>query len=286
MSATVSCTDSYFTLLGNLSSMNEISLLSYFFLTIMRIIPSMVLAPFFGAKTLPAPIRIMFSISITVIILPFALIHSTRLLSFDLVFVGLALKEWLLGFIIAFLITIPFYVAQAAGNFIEHIRGSSSLQVTDPTTSSQTTPIGMLYNYVLIFIFFSIGGPILYIEALAQSFMFIPITELFNTNFFLLEMPFWKKMISVVHYVVSLALQLGAPSIIGVLMVEMFLGIANRLAPQVQIVFLGMPLKSWVGLAMLALAWFFITKELSKESLNWIQEINKLLIKTNQLNLK
>jgi len=67
-----------------------------------------------------------------------------------------------------------------------------------------------------------------------------------------------------VSKVFAVGIQLAAPSILAILMTEMFLGIANRLAPQVQIVFLGMSLKSLVGLAVLCAAWFFIIQQLNK----------------------
>jgi len=57
-------------------------------------------------------------------------------------------------------------------------------------------------------------------------------------------------------------------------MAEMFLGIANRLAPQVQIVFLGISLKSWIGLALLAAAWYLIMTQLGKETLDWLKNID------------
>jgi type III secretory pathway component EscT len=59
-------------------------------------------------------------------------------------------------------------------------------------------------------------------------------------------------------------------------MTEVFLGIANRLAPQVQIVFLGMSLKSLIGLAILASAWVFILKQMGKETFLWMKEVNNL----------
>ena len=61
-------------------------------------------------------------------------------------------------------------------------------------------------------------------------------------------------------------------------MTEMFLGIANRLAPQVQIAFLGMSLKSLVGLFVLWAGWFFILKQTSNETLNWFDLINKIVL--------
>ena len=90
-------------------------------------------------------------------------------------------------------------------------------------------------------------------------------------------MPLWQLLIGIFNYTLAMAIQLAAPAIIGVLMAEMFLGIANRLAPQVQIVFLGVSLKSWVGLALLTAAWYFIMQQLSKEAITWLNIVEKTI---------
>ena len=267
----VTSTDSYFSLLLNYASTSPNTVLAAFFLILARILPIMMLAPFLGAKNLPNAVKVMFAMALCAIILPPVIINLKEELFLNIAFIGYALKELLFGFILGFLVTIPFYIAQSSGSLIDHIRGSASLQVTDPTTQSQTGPIGIFYNYVLIVIFFAIGGPFYFIDALSQSFTIVPINNILNPAFFTLQASFWKIIITLLTHVLSLAIQLGAPSIIGILMAEMFLGIANRLAPQVQIVFLGISLKSFVGLALLAAAWFFILTQLGKESMAWLK---------------
>ena len=84
----------------------------------------------------------------------------------------------------------------------------------------------------------------------------------------------------------TLCIQLAAPSLIGILLTDMFLGIANRMAPQVQIVFLGIPLKSWVGLAILAAAWSLILSVMSKHAMeaysdSLAREMGKFAVKVS-----
>jgi len=67
-------------------------------------------------------------------------------------------------------------------------------------------------------------------------------------------------------------------------MAEMFLGIANRLAPQVQIAFLGMSIKSLLGLALLWAAWFFILKQFTKQTYDWLNLINKMVAYMKYMN--
>ena len=273
----VSQTDSFLNLFLSFSNLNPLTVLSVFFLSMARLLPILVLAPFLGSKTVPASVRILFSVALLAILFPQILFSIHTQVSFDMRFTILFFKEILMGFILGFIISVPFYVAQSSGSLIDFMRGAQSLQVTDPTTSSKTGPLGVLYNYILIVIFFAIGGPFFFFDALGQSFNLIPVDKLFNPVFFSIKIPFWQLMIGILHYILSMSIQLAAPPFIGVLMAEMFLGITNRLAPQVQIVFLGLPLKSWIGLAMLAAGWYYILQQLGKESANWIKVLNETI---------
>jgi type III secretory pathway component EscT len=84
------------------------------------------------------------------------------------------------------------------------------------------------------------------------------------------------------QHIMNLAIQLSAPALIGMLLTDLFLGIANRMAPQVQVVFLGIPLKSWVGIALIAAAWSLIITVMGKESILWIKAINQYVTQASQ----
>jgi len=277
MSNIVVDTDTYFSMILGLTKLSPVTVFSGALLIFARMVPLLVLVPFLGAKTVPRVARLLFAGCLTIIFLPNIVVHLRQDIVMSMFFIGLMLKEVVIGFILGFLASIPFFIAQSSGSLIDHIRGSSSLQVTDPTTQTQTGPVGILYNYVLIAVFFTIGGPFVFFDALSTSFTIIPVDHLINPTFFNLKLPFWQMIVGLVNQVLTIAIQLGAPSIIGILMAEMFLGIANRLAPQVQIVFLGISLKSWVGLGLLAAAWYFIMNQLGKDSLEWMKMIERTM---------
>lgn len=267
-------TDSFLNLFLSFAQIDPMTVLAALFLSLARLVPIMMIAPFFGAKIVPGSIRMMFSVAIVIMLFPQILFSIKGQIPFDGIFIGYFLKEVGIGFILANLVSIPFYVAQSSGSLIDHMRGAQSLQITDPTTSGTTGPMGLFYNYVLITIFFFIGGPIFFIDAIGKSFHLIPVDKFFNPSFFTMSIPLWKLLVGLLSYILSMAIQLAAPSIIGILMAEMFLGIANRLAPQVQIVFLGIPLKSWLGIALLAAAWYYIMQQLGIESEKWLQMVD------------
>ena len=266
----------YLQFFNHIYELSPTALLSLFVLSLFRLGPIIVLAPFLGSK-LPSPVKVGLMISLSVVLLPHIAMTSLTMLDFNWALVCYAAKELFIGLIFAFFICVPFQFAQSAGVIIDFVRGSSSLQVNDPFSQAQSSPIGNLYNYLLIVIFYGVGGLFLLLNTLIVSYTVLPVDALINPAFFSLKLPFWQILTGVTAQLFAIGIQLSAPALLAVLMTEVFLGIANRLAPQVQIVFLGMSLKSLIGLAMLALGWIFILKQLEKETLLWMKEMHKMI---------
>ncbi len=280
---TLLSTDDYVSLLLSLPNLQPITVLSVFFLTLARIIPIMIQAPFFGAKNLPMTSRMMFCVALVAIFLPQNLLSVHQEIPYGGLFIGYCFKELIIGFLLGFASSVPFYIAQMAGSLIDHQRGSSALQVNDPTTQTQTGAVGILYNYVLIALFFALDGPFIFLDGVANSYQLIPVDAFISGSLFSsINTILWKKMFGLLGLMMTLCIQLSAPALIGILLTDMFLGIANRLAPQVQIVFLGISLKSWVGIALLAAGWALIIQVMGQESIAWIKSINQLIQQVGQ----
>lgn len=267
----------YFNYYSNLPNISFMGVITVFFLVLMRIAPIMVLAPFLGAKLAPGIARMGFAICLTFVFLPFVAATVKTPVAFNMAYVFYSLKEILVGLILGFLVTIPFYMVQTSGTLIDYLRGASIMQSQDPTMQTQTSPIGVLFNYLLIVIFFSIDGPFIFFDALMKSYQVVPPAGGINPLFLSVKSNFWTIAFDIVNQIVTIAIQLAAPALVAILMAEMFLGIANRLAPQVQIAFLGMSIKSLLGLALLWAAWFFILKQFVKHSYSWLEVINKMV---------
>ncbi len=271
-------TSDYVSLVLSLPGISPLTALTFFFLAVMRIAPVVAIAPFLGSR-LPGGVKIGLAISIAVILLPHLLVSAKGPpLTFDSHFPAYCIKELFIGFLMAFLVSIPFYIAQSSGVLIDFLRGSSALQVQDPLMQSQSSSIGQLYNYVFIVLFYEIGGPFIFLEGVLNSYTVIPADGFIPAIFFHLQQPLWKFLIALLTKFLAISIQLAAPSLVAILMAEMFLGIANRLAPQVQIAFLGMALKSFVGLALLWAAWHFILQQLDRQAILWLQSLNQLIL--------
>src|SRR5690242_11819080 len=129
----MSPTDTYFSFFSKLIEYAPITILSLFFLGFMRIAPIVAMVPFFGAKV-AAPIKMGLLVALTFIMLPHIALTSKTMIGFNIEFTLLCMKEFFIGLILSFFASIPFYMAESAGIIIDFQRGSSALQVTDPST--------------------------------------------------------------------------------------------------------------------------------------------------------
>lgn len=251
--------------------------LALVFLFLARMLPIIQLSPFFGAKLLPNPVKLAFALCLFVIFLPKLLTVTSTPIGFNLFTVMLLGKEMFVGFIIGFMISIPFTIVQSAGIIIDHQRGGAALMVNDPTIQNQSSPLGQLFNFMLIFVFFQVDAPFLFIDAILKSYDVIPPDQFFSSKFFNQDQPFWKMQFDLLGEVMTVGIQLATPALLIMLMTDLFLGIANRLAPQVQITFLGMALKSLLGLLIVTLGWSILIGQFQKLSLLWVQNVTKTL---------
>lgn len=249
-----------------------------FFLTVARILPIVAIVPFFGAKLMPAPARVAFTVCLFTILLPFLVTKTSVPLEWNYLLIAYAAKEALIGFILGFLVTIPFMIVQMSGIVTDNQRGSSSMMGQDATTGSQVSTYGIMYNSLLIVIFYSLDGPFLFLDALLKSYAVIGPDQFPPASFFLNgHSAFWVGIMGIMAKMFALACQLAAPALLTILMADVFLGIINRLAPQVQISFLGQGLKAYFADFSIWLAWFFILEQMGKMSIAWIVDINNFV---------
>lgn len=271
--------DSYLELFVNsaLAKGDVLGPLALLFLFFGRFLPIVAQAPFFGARVLPHPIKVCFAICIFVLFLPKMLLVTTQPLKFNFMLLLLMIKEIFIGFLIGFMLNIPFTIVQSAGIIIDHQRGGASLMVNDPVIQNQSSPLGTLYNFMLILLFWLVDGPFLVLELISYSYEIIPPNEFFAANFFAPKTPFYILMIDLFNHFMVLSIQLATPALLAILMTDVFLGIANRLAPQVQITFLGMPLKSLLALLVIAVGFRVFNDEIIKQAIGWLNTVGSMI---------
>ena len=135
-----------------------------------RIIPMIVLAPFFGRQDF---IRSDENWICDWLSLPFFcpifsyILHGPIPLDIHFIFL-LGKRRSSLEVLIGFLASIPFTFCTDAGSLIDHQRGSSKFTKSQiPLTQVQTSPIGLGCSHnIMIALFYGLGGPFLFFDAI------------------------------------------------------------------------------------------------------------------------
>ena len=162
-------------------------------------------------------------------------------------FGAVAFKEALIGFLIGFFAAIPFWIAENVGNFIDNQRGATMGEVYSPLSGAQVSTTGIFFTQVVSTLFFTSGAVFLLLGALYKSYAAWPVFGGFVS--FAPDAP--VQLLGTLDGMLRTTVVIAAPVIIVMFLATLGLGLVNRTAPQLNVFFLSMPVKSALGIAML-----------------------------------
>ena len=156
-------------------------------------------------------------------------------------------KEVLIGLLIGFVAAIPFWAIEAAGFLVDNQRGAAMASMFNPTLGSQSTPTAVLLTQTLITLFFSGGGFVTFIYALFKSYTPWPIVDFFPTVSDAWVIFFYAQF----EQLMWLGVLMSAPLVLAMFLAEFGLALISRFAPQLNVFFLAMPIKSAIASVLL-----------------------------------
>ncbi|MFW6216805.1 MAG: flagellar biosynthetic protein FliR [Desulfohalobiaceae bacterium] len=216
-----------------------------FLLTLLRISLLVFLLPFFGGQNAPRSVKAALCLVLTLGLWPY--LHFSGEL-FPATTLGLALMafgELVLGLVLGIVVRIFFAGVQTAGQLIGFQMGFAMMNVVDPMTGVQVTLISQLLYLLSLLLFLSMNGHLYMLHGLGQSFELVPPGEL------LINPQVTEQLLGFSSQIFVLGVKIAAPIIVAVFLVDLALGIMAKTAPQVNVLFVGFPLKIGVGLIFL-----------------------------------
>lgn len=218
-----------------------------FVLVAARLAPIVVLSPAFGGEALPQRLRVALIVGLAA---GFGLALEPRFDRIDFArLVALLGKELLVGGSIALLVRLSFDLVAACGALIDLGRGAALASVLDPLSRQQSSALAQFLVLTFTALYFTIGAHSWVLAAVARSFAAYPLGELAPPQ--LLDDGAVTAWIALAGELLQAALTLSAPVLAIVFLLDGALGLAQRLAPSVQVFFLGATVKGLVGVAVL-----------------------------------
>lgn len=216
------------------------------FLIFVRITSVIFAAPFLGSAFFPTRIKSFFALAVTVAVLPAVSLEGASIApnvkALELVIA--ILMEVLVGTAMGLVGLIIFSGIQMAGSFISTQVGIAFAAVVDPQTQSQNPVIGQVLTLLATLLFLETDGAALYLRAMMKSFEVIPVgmANLHEAS---------PVFIAMASNIFIIGVQLSAPFLVVLFLMDVVLAIFARIMPQANIFFISMPLKVLGGILML-----------------------------------
>lgn len=229
------------------SALDINSWVSQYFYPFARIAGCLGVMPLLGSKLVPRQIRILLSVTITLIVAPLLPsmpnVDPMSLASFIIIF-----QQMLIGIVLGFMVEIVTQVFVLAGQLIAMQTGLGIATTVDPAQGVSVVVVSQWFLFLVSLTFLALNGHLILIEVVIDSFYTIPIS---NQGW---EAEDYGRMVRWGGWMFASALVIALPALTALLIVNFAFGVMTRAAPQLNIFALGFPVTMMVGLAIIWLS--------------------------------
>jgi flagellar biosynthetic protein FliR len=217
----------------------QIQLLLLVFLRVTTIVMSL---PIFSGNNVPNMFKAGLALAVALVLFPVIDIDAVPLMDNWLLLTVGIVSEILMGLGIGLAIRLIMAGIQMAGQVSGFQMGLAIANIMDPATSMQTPILAQAFNLMAMLIFLAIDAHHWFFHAMVESFAIIPPFQ------FGLSPSFIGYLMEMGGKMFIIALKIGAPVIVALLLASVSFGLMARTVPQMNIFIVAMPLKIVVGL--------------------------------------
>ena len=212
----------------------------------------LVITPFLGRGILTGIARTGVTLAVSLPVLPLVFLgRPAEVAAGGLpLLLALLVKELFVGMLLGLPVAALSWGLEAAGGMIDNQRGATMASSMNPATGNQASPLGIMLGQVYVTWLFVTGGFLAILDALYRSHQLWPAWSFFPV----LAPDFAAQMLGLLDAIMRAALVLAGPALIAMFLSEFGLALVSRFAPNLQVFFMAMPIKSAVGVLMLILS--------------------------------
>lgn len=226
--------------------------LAAIFLMTLRLATAFMFTPVMGFNILPVRIRLFFCLAFAAAIVTGGDWQGAAAIN-DIGELAVAsVKEVLLGGALAFGVLTAFAALSLGGRIIDFQLGFGVASLIDPATRSQSPLLGTFLSMLGAVLFLIIDGHHMLLKGLAYSLETQPLGQV-AVN--------WDGAIMIAAFgqMFVFALAVAAPVIFGLMLVDLAIAVSARTMPQVNVYFVSLPVKIFIGLLLLSVSLSYIS---------------------------
>jgi len=217
---------------------------SGFFWPLLRISAMFIAIPVFSGRFVDNKILVGAALIITFFTLPLLPEQQTvDVFSHEGIMTGL--QQIFIGISMGFVLQLVFSAIVFAGQGIAYSMGLGFASMLDPTTGVSVPVISQFYLVLATLVFLTLGGHLVLIEMLIDSFNTLPVGVIGMERSDRWSIIAWSSRIF------SAGLLMAMPAITSLLMVNIAFGVVTKAAPQLNIFSVGFPITLILGLLLM-----------------------------------
>jgi len=223
-----------------------------FLMVLTRISAFFLVIPVFGWRTIPVRIKAAVVLLISIffsIITPLA-IQPKQVSLMEAIL--LTANEATYGLAMGLVVVLVFSAVKLVGRIIERQMGLAMAKVLDPFTGERSQPVGTLLEMIFIILFLSANGHHLFLLIISRSYESFPAGS--TPTIPILT----AGVIQSGSVMLTAGLKLAAPMLTAFLLLMVVLGVLARMIPEMNILFISLPLRVGLGLLMMVVFLPFI----------------------------
>jgi len=218
-----------------------------FILVLTRLSAFFLILPIFGWISIPVRVKVSFTVLIAVffsMIAPFAV--EPRQISVPEAIL-LMVNECTYGLALGLVVNILFSAVKLSGRIIERQMGFAMAEILDPLTGEMAQPLGSLLEMIFIILFLSVNGHHLFLSIISRSYDVFPAGSIPTVSVLA------SGVVQAGSAVLIAGLKLAAPVLAAFLLLMVALAVLARIVPEMNILFISLPLRTGLGLLMVSI---------------------------------
>ncbi|WP_317931696.1 flagellar biosynthetic protein FliR [Halioxenophilus sp. WMMB6] len=213
---------------------------------LIRISAFIVAVPIFGAQVMPARIRLVLAIPLTILVAPLLpTMPDVEMLSLPGMII--TVQQFIFGAALGFIFQLLMQLFVVGGQAIAMNMGLGFASMNDPANGVTVTVLSQFYLTMAILLFLSMNGHLILIELIVRSFYAWPVGGAIFSG------EQWLEFARLGSWVFAGALVMALPIITALLVVNLAFGVMSRSAPQMNVFAVGFPITLVFGMVII---WF------------------------------
>lgn len=228
-----------------------------FGLILLRMIAFVISSAVLGSPNISAPLKLLLSIVLCVLIYPTVHVVPADLASVTDNLILLSARELMIGVTLGFLTRLFFFTIGMTGELVSISIGLGAAQIFNPLMGNNSNTIEQFYNTLATLIFFAINGHHLLISGIAQSYELIPLAQM------KLSVGPYAEIATFAQDMMLMGIKMCAPILAAILVTNLAMGVLGKAVPQINVLVTSLPVTLMLGFVLMFLCIPLIVVEMN-----------------------